>query len=164
MSTIDRSPARLSARLGLAAGAVALAAGGLYAPPALPVAVLGLASFVAGVRRGSWSTVTLGALLLLAGAMAGGIYGAPVEVLLAGVTAAVLAWDLGQYAIGVGEQLGREADTVRIEAVHAATSALAGSVVALFGYGLYRTVSGAFPLAAFVFLAVAGILIAVALS
>lgn len=164
MSPIDRSPTRFSGRIALAAAVVAAGVGGLYAPPALLIALPGLAPFAAGIARGSWTGVTLGAVALFAGTVTGGVYGAPVEPLLVSATAAVLAWDAGQYAIGVGDQLGREADTVRIEAAHAATSTIAGAVVALFGYSLYRTVSGTYPLAAFVFLTVAALLIAVALS
>ena len=51
--------------------------------------------------------------------------GEPSVVLLAGV-GAVVAWDAGEHAIGVGEQLGPAASTWRCELPHVVATALVG--------------------------------------
>ncbi|MGM0592409.1 MAG: DUF7519 family protein [Halobacteriota archaeon] len=73
---------------------------------------------------GSRGVVKAGAALVFLGVLAAGVLEA-VEVgyLLAGAAASVVAWDLGEHAINVGEQLGRDASTWRGESVHAAASA-----------------------------------------
>jgi hypothetical protein len=76
----------------------------------------------------------------------------------------VLAWDVGGSAISVGAQLGRDADTVRLEAVHIAASTALGAVVVGVGYGLYRAGPGEQPVVALVLLVVAAVLLVEALS
>lgn len=60
---------------------------------------------------------------------------------LTATAGAVLAWDLGEHAIGVGEQLGRDAGTLPVELTHGAGSLLAGGAAVLAG----RTVAGVGP-------------------
>lgn len=164
MRPIDRSPARLGRWASIVAALVALASSGLYSWVALAVGVLGLGLLVVGLGRGIDGPVTGGAFCLFVGAIVAGAQGAPVGPVLIGATAAVLAWDFGGSAIGVGAQLGRDADTARLETVHIAASALVGVVVAGVGFGLYRAGTGGKPVVALVLLVIAAVLLVEALD
>lgn len=164
MRPVDRSPARLSQWASAGAGLVALASSGLYSWPALAAGSFGLLLLLVGLVRGANASVSVGAFGLFGGAVIAGAQGAPILPVLVGVTFAVLAWDVGGNAISVGAQLGREADTVRVEAVHATASVVVGVVVAGVGFGLYRTATGGQPIAALVFLVLAAVLLVEALS
>lgn len=156
-------PAQLSGAVALAAGVLAAGAGGFYSWPALAAGVVGLLLLVAGLVRARDGVVTLGAAALLACGLVAGVRGAPVPATLASVAAAVVAWDVGRNALGVGRQLGREGDTWRLEVVHAAASAGVAAVTVLVGYGLFRTATGGQPAAALVFLLLAAVLLVEAL-
>ena len=164
MRPVDRSPARLSAWASAGAGLVALASTGLHSWPALAAGTLGLLALVVGLARGTRSRVSLGAFGLLGGVLLAGAQGAPVLPVLVGVTFAVLAWDAGGSAVSIGAQLGRDADTRRLEVVHLASSLAVGAVVAGLGYGLYRVAAGGQPVAALVLLVVAAVLLVEAID
>lgn len=159
-----RSPTRLSRLVSLGAGAVALVTSGFYAWPALTVGTAGLALLGAGLAVGAAARVTLGAVGLLVAGVVAGVAGAPVLPVLVAVAAAAVAWDVGQTAVDLGEQLGREADTRRLEATTAAVSVGVGAVTVAAGYGLYRIGGGGLPIEALAFLAVAAVLLATALE
>jgi hypothetical protein len=161
---VDRSPTRLGRWASVIAGLLALVSSGFYSWPALVAGALGLVLLVVGVVRGTNRTVSVGAFGLFAGAVLAGAQGAPVIPVLASVTASVLAWDFGNHAIGLGAQLGPEADTLRLEAVHLTASTAVGAVVAAVGFGLYRTGTGEQPVAALVLLVVAAVLLVEALG
>jgi hypothetical protein len=164
MTAVRRGPARLS-RWGSAGAAVlALGTSGFYSWPALTAGVVGLTLLVVGLRRGANTAVTAGAFgLFLAGIVAGS-QGAPVLPVLISVTCSVLAWDSGRNAVSIGTQLGREADTRRIEAVHMAASTAVGLMTVGLGYGLYRAGTGNQPVTALFFLLVAAVLLVEALD
>ena len=164
MTPIDRSPARLSRWASLVAALVALVSSGFYSWPALVTGTLGLGLLGVGLARGRITGVTVGAFGLFAGAILAGAQGAPVIPVLIGVTFAVLAWDLGGSAISIGDQLGRDADTVRLEAVHMTGSIAVGVVTAGVGFGLYQTGDSGQPVAALVFLVIASVLLVAALD
>lgn len=136
---VVRAPSRLGQVVALVAAAVGVVLTAPFAALALPFAVAGLAVvagslFVAHSR--GWLSVGVGLILL--GAIISGGYGAvPVELMLVGVAAALLAFDVGQYTIGVGEQLGRQAPTRRLEVTHATASAIALTVASAFVYAVY---------------------------
>ena len=159
MRAVDRSPARFSQWSSAGAGLVAVVSTGIYSWPALATGTLGLVLLVGGLVRGARRAVTLGALGLFVGAILAGSQGVPILPVLVGVTAAVLARDVGGTAIGIGAQLGREADTVRLEAVHVATSTVVGVVVTVAGVAIYRAGVGGRPILALVLLVVAAVLL-----
>lgn len=165
MSTtpIDRSPVRLGSGTAIALALVAWFAVGIYAVPAFVAGVPGVALLVIGTTRGTHWPVTLGAVLLFASALLAGVWGAPALALLVGTAMSVLAWDTAGTAIDLGEQLGREAATVRVQAAHIGASALVGLVTIGISYGIYRSVAGGQPLAALVFLLLAALLLTEAL-
>jgi len=162
-SAVARPPARLSGAVAAGAGLLAAGVAGFYSWPALGAGAVGIGLLVAGLVRGQESAVTLGATALLAGGLAAGARGAPAGATLASVAATVVAWDVGRRAIGVGRQLGREADTRRLEVVHAAASAGVAAVTAVVGYGLFRAATGDQPAAALAFLLIAAVLLVEAL-
>jgi len=162
--TVDRRPSRTGAGLALAPALVAALAGGLYTWPALLVGAAGLLGLAVGLVRGSRSAVTLGGTGLFAGAVLAGAEGAPVGPVLVGATAAVVAWDVATTAVSVGEQLGRDAETGRLEATHALASAGVGAVTVGLAYGVYLTGAGGRPVAALLFLLVAAVLLVAALD
>jgi len=72
-------------------------------------------------------------------------------------------WDFGEQAINVGEQLGREADTERLELTHAAASTIIAVAAGGVGYGIYLAGAGNQPMTALVFLLVAAVALTSAL-
>ncbi|MFB6136120.1 MAG: hypothetical protein ABEJ04_05125 [Halobacteriaceae archaeon] len=149
---VDHAPARLSSALSLLFGLVSAAASAALPTVSLPVGVLGIGALGAGLVADSRRLVTAGAGGLFAAALAGGAFGLPVELVLVGVAASVLAWDVGENAISVGHQLGRGSDTSRGELVHAAASTVVGALVTVVGYVLYRLATGGQPVVALVLL------------
>lgn len=163
MSDIVRAPAVLSSGVAAAVAAGSVVAAGAFSWSALGVGTAGLLVLAVGLQRGSNGAVTLGAATLAVGSFLAGIDGAPALPVLLGVTGAVLAWDVGTGAITLGNQLGRAAETRRLEAVHVTASAAVGTTTVGLGYGLFLAGSGGQPIAAVVFLLVAAVLLVVAL-
>ncbi len=153
--TIDRSPARVSQLLSVIAASAALGASALFGGVGALFGLLGLLLVAVGVVRGSRRLVTIGGFVLLAGILAGSLASAPPELLLPGAIATVLAWDFGEQAINVGEQLGREANTQTLEIMHAASSTIVGIAAGALGYSVYLAGGGGKPVTALVFLLIA---------
>jgi hypothetical protein len=161
--SIDRSPARTSQLLSLVAGSVAIGAAALASADGGLAALAGVLLVGVGVARGSRRFVTVGSFVVLLGVLLGGLTAAPPELLLPGTMAAVLAWDFGEQAINVGEQLGREADTERLELAHAAASTVVAVAGGGVGYAIYLVGAGNQPMTALVFLLVAAVALTSAL-
>ena len=145
MNRITRAPTYLSSGLSLGAALVAAAAMAVQSEIALLCCLVGVAALGGGLVTGTQPFVTAGALGLLAGTIAGGIAGAPPLATLVAVTGAILAWDLGGTAIVLGEQLGREAPTARLELFHAAGSTVVGVATVAVGFVVYETATGGQP-------------------
>jgi hypothetical protein len=112
---------------------------------------------------GARPLVTVGALAVFVAALAAGVNGAPPAILLGAVLAAVLAYDFGGTAVDLGEQLGRESDTRRLELLRLATSSLAGVVAATTSYLVYLVGASGQPLSAVVLLLITVFVLFVAL-
>lgn len=160
---IVRSPARLSASLSITAAAVAAGTSAIASTAGLPLGALGFLLVLAGVLLGSRRAVTLGAASLLVAVLVGGLSTVAPYLLLPGMMATVLAWDLGEQAINVGEQLGREAETTQLEVTHAAGSTIVAVGAGGLGYGIYLFASGSQPVTALVFLLLAAVVLTSAL-
>ena len=156
---IDRRPARFSGALAVGAAIIAVVAAGRYSVAGGAAGLTGLVALAAGLRVGRRVGVSVGAVGLVAGVVYGGVLGGRPLVLLVGVAAAAIAWDAGGTAVDVGAQLGREADTVRVELVHAAGSLAVGAATIGVGYAVYLTASGGQPMAALLLLLVAVVLL-----
>ena len=161
---VDRSPARLSATLALLTGLVGVVATAIAGLLGAIVAAPGLLFVFYGVTRGSRRAVTVGSFVLFVGALVGPVTGSDGPAVLVAVAAIVLAWDLGEHAINVGAQLGREADTRNGEVAHAAASTVIGAGAAALGYLLYVVASGQKPLTALVLLLFSAIVLTSLLS
>ncbi|WP_049898739.1 DUF7519 family protein [Halococcus agarilyticus] len=138
---IDDAPARASIAIALAAslaGALALA----VSTPSLTAGVLGFVLVALGLARGWRTAVTLGGAGLFCGVVLAGLVGAPASVVVFATAATVVAWDVATFGIEVGEELGREADTRRLELVHAGASSVVAAIPAGIGLALFRTASG----------------------
>ncbi|MFB6138935.1 MAG: hypothetical protein ABEJ26_00710 [Halosimplex sp.] len=132
--------------------------------PGMAGAVVLALGLVPARGRGSRRLVKVGTGLCLLSVLAVGVVRKPAlgALLVAGV-ATVLAWDVGENAIGLGAQLGRRAETKRVELLHGVASAAVGAVAVLAG----RTVDGVgtvgLPLGAFALLVIGLVLLAAAL-
>jgi hypothetical protein len=128
-------------------------------PTAVGIGVLATGLFVAGLRRESTGLVDAAAGTLVAALLVAGVFGAPAELLVVSTAAAVLAWDVADNALTVGEQLGRNARTERLELVHAAATLTVAIVGSAFAYGVFRLAGGGRPLLAVVLLLLGATLI-----
>jgi hypothetical protein len=164
VNDIDRSPAVVSTALAVGAGLLSLLGSTLGSVVGALPAAIGLAVLGVGLVRASRAVVTAGAGLLFVGVLLSGASGAGAEPLLIGTIGAIVAWDVGENGIGIGQQLGRAADTRRAELVHAASSLVVGAVTAGLGYGVYRGAASGQPLTALVFLLVGAVVLVSALG
>ena len=123
----------------------------------------GVVVFGSGLYLGTRRVLLLGDILVLFGVLISGLFGASSLVLLTSVTLTVLAWDLGEQAIGLGEQLGPEANTLRGEVVHVSAGVLVATVGGGIGYALFVVSTGGQPLTAVVILLLAVVILASAL-
>jgi hypothetical protein len=155
----DDGPTQLSGFLASALGVLVTGASGPYDGVALVLCVVGTALVLVGIVRGSRGGVTVGCVGLLFGALAAGVQDAPTVVMLFSVTASVLAWDTGQTAIDLGEQLGRGADTRRLELTHLFGSVAVGTVTAVVGYLALQIGTGGQPVSVLLGLLVAALLL-----
>lgn len=162
-AAIDRSPTRLSGSVAVLAAVLAFATVGAYSWPALAAGAAGVALIVAGLLVGSEPAVTGGAAALAGGVLVGGVEGVPALLVLFAAALAVLAWDAATFAVGLGRQLGRAADTARLEAVHLAATVSVGAATVGVGYALFRTAGGGLPVTALVFLLLGAVLLSAAL-
>lgn len=140
--TVDDSPAALSSVLGAGIGLLGAVTAGLYAPLALAASAVGFVSLAAGLLVGRPTLISLGAVGILVGAMLAGWVGASPAVVVFAVAAAILSWDLARFAVGLGEQLGSEATTVRLELVHAVASIGVGVGAILLGAVAFAVAGG----------------------
>jgi len=159
----DDGPAYLSAGLALALAGVATLGLLTASATGLVAGVVAVALLAPGVTLGERRLVDGGAAALLLGVAAAGIEGAPPVSLVVAAVATVAAWDAGENAISVGEQLGRAADTRRAELVHAgATLGLAAGTGAL-GVAAFTFTTSSQPTATVATLVVAVIALTAAL-
>ncbi|MFB6154501.1 MAG: hypothetical protein ABEJ22_01310 [Haloferacaceae archaeon] len=163
MGEVTRSPSLLSVTLSLVAATVSLVAGAVVGSLGLSASALGVVLVGVGVFRGSRRLLTAGTAGLLVGLVVAGAAGAPPLLLVLGAASAVVSWDVGEHGIGVGEQLGREADTTRVELVHATLSLVVALLTVVVSYGAYRAATGGQPVTALVFLLVGAVALVAAL-
>ncbi len=139
---IDRTPTPRSAIGAVAFAAIASAMLALASIDGAVLAFAGTIVLAVGVWLARLRIVSAGSLLLVGGIVAAGVTGATAEPLLVAAVCVVLAWDLAETAIELGDRIGRDASTARFEAVHAATSLAVGVGSAAVGYGLYVATAG----------------------
>lgn len=161
MTEIARRPTVASSVAAAVAVLVAVLAAGSQAASALGFAAVGGLVFAVGLALGRHRAVDVGALVVLFGIVAGGLEATAVEPMIVAAVALVVAWDLANGAIALGNQLGREAETRRLEAVRASSSLLVGLLSGTVGYAAYVFGGSGQPVAAVALLVVAAVLIVV---
>lgn len=138
---LDFGPTVLSSRIAVAAAVFAVLTSGPYSGLALPMSLAGLAFVAVAVyRANSRRWLSLGVVSLFLGIALADMFGPPnlgVGLFLVSVTATIVAWDVGQHAITIGEQFGRQAPTRRGELVHAGSSVIVGILGSTLAYGVY---------------------------
>ncbi|EMA54025.1 DUF7519 family protein [Halococcus thailandensis] len=140
-SAIDHAPPRTSTAIGIGVAVVGTLSLALSGPAAV-VGAVGVVGFAVGLRSSSRAAVTLGAAGLFCGTVLAGLAGAPSPLLLAATAATVVAWDVAEFGIDLGETVGRAATTRRAEFVHAGTSGALALVGAGGGSIVYRLAGG----------------------
>lgn len=158
----DTGPSNLGQALTLAA-ALAAAVSLLPSLPAVGLGAVGVGLFALALRRHSRRALGVGVATLVLALLVGGVYGTPPELLVVSTGATILAWDVGDTALAVGEQLGRRARTERLELVHAAAGLAVAVVGGAVAYGVFRLAGGGRPLLAVVLLLFGGTVIVAAL-
>lgn len=151
------TPPQLSVVLSLSLGSLAvvfLGAGSLAGGAVALVGVSLLASALVVVS--TRLSVLAGGAFVLALVVAG-IMGGSAAPLVGGTILSVAAWDVADHGIGLGRQVGREAETARNELVHAVGSLAVGSVSGAVAFGVYFGAAGGQPATALVFLLVGGV-------
>ena len=159
---VERSPALLSAAVAVVAAAAASVL--LAVSPLLLLAsAVGTALVVVAVVRGSRRALVAGTGSHFAGLLLAGVYGMAPGYVLAAALLVVLAWDVGEYALTIGREVGRAPPTLRVEVVHVAGSVAVYSLAATVGYVLYRSTTGGQPMLTLVALVVGGMALLYAL-
>lgn len=164
MSEIVRRPTRVASVAAVVAALLAVGLAGLGSRSGLVVAALGALGLAAGLARGNRRAVDGGCLLAFVGVVIGGLGADAVEPTVIATVATVVAWDLGQDAVDLGDQLGREASTARLEGVHVFSSVLVGLLSATLGYAVYVFAADGQPVAVVVFLLLAACFVTMGLG
>lgn len=159
---LDRRPSGTGTALALLAAVVVVAAL-TPAGAGLPIAAGGLVVLAVALYRASPALLGGGATLQFVGVLVGGLAGAPPEPVLVAAAGTVVAWDVGEHALVLGDQLGRTARTDRAELVHAAASASVAAVGAGLAYLAFVGVDRGQPTLALVLLLLGGVILAAAL-
>lgn len=161
---IDTRPSRRSGAVAIAWSLVVALITGLVAWMALAIGIVGATMVAIGVSRGSRRAVAVGIVASLVAVIVAGAAGGSTGIVLLGGLGAVLALDAGVYAIDLGQQLGRDAQTASLEAYHLASSATVGIGVLTVGYAIYVLSPGGYPVLALVLLIVAAGLVVIAIE
>ncbi|THE63385.1 hypothetical protein D8Y22_18785 [Salinadaptatus halalkaliphilus] len=161
---LTHRPSVASSVVAVAAAGFGALLAGLGSVNGLAIGAVGGAVLGVGLIRGHRTAVDIGALAVFAGVVIGGLGSTAVEPTVLGTIATVLAWDLAHGGIGLGEQLGRESPTRRLEAVLFVSSLSVGLVSGLLGYAVSLVGAGALPVDAVVLLVTAAALLTVALG
>jgi hypothetical protein len=118
----DHAPTRLGSALAVGAAGLAAVTGTGGSGGWVMLAPAGAVVVTGGLWRGDRRLVTAGCGALLCAALVTGLSGgAPARTVLA-VAATMVAWDIGEHAVTLGDQLGRRANTWRLELLHAAVA------------------------------------------
>lgn len=134
----------------------------------LLVGMLGTGTVAQGLLllRSRWSrrVVTLGTAVVGASALAAGaLRETPTVTLFAAVAATMVAWDAAEQAIGLGEQVGPDADTATVELLHIASSTAVGTTAVGVAVGAASVDGVDLPIGGVVLLLTAAVVLVLAL-
>lgn len=159
----EDGPTRLSGALAVAAAAATAVLAGQTSGVALAVGLLGVALVAGGLTVDVARYVGYGAIAAFGAAMAAGAAGADPIPVVAATLGAVASWDLGEQALALGEQVGRDAPTASAELGHAAVTLAVGLAAAVGVLAVYRLGTVGLTTTAVVALSLAALLLAGAL-
>lgn len=163
MSVIDRSPTTPGRIIAFLAATVAFLTTLTGRSGSIGVGLVGAGLLALGVFAGNRNAIDLGALGLFAGVVFAAAWSTSPVLPLIGAVATVVAWDAAENGLTLGQQLGRDAETGRAEAVHAAVTLGVGVTAAIGAYAVYRLSAGNQPLPALVLLLFAAVVLTAAL-
>lgn len=169
-ATGDSGPVEPTRRPSAASAAIAVCAAFAAVGALLPIlsiglglTVVGAVSVVVGVAGTRRRYVTLGSGLQAAGIILAAVTGTAVLQIVIALGAAVVAWDVGQHAIGVGKQVGAGAVVMRGEIVRALASVAVVVATIAIATIIYSVVGGEYPVTALGSLLLAAVLFLVVL-
>lgn len=123
-------------------GSFSLLAGALVGAIAVASALAVSISIIGGVRAlGSAAGIQLAAAGVFIAALAAGIAGSPVLVVFGGVAASLLVWDLGEFAVTLGVEIGHLGSTRRGEIVHTVGATVIAALAVVIGTGAVLVMS-----------------------
>lgn len=117
---------------------VALAVAGGVGPVGVAFAGLGALLVVAGLAAWRRPLVLVGAAATAGAVLYAGATGLGTPSVLAAGAGAVVAYDLGENALSLREQVGDAAPTARVELLHAVGSVVLATTAAALGYAVFR--------------------------
>lgn len=164
MTEFVPKPPRLAASVASIAAVVAVVLTAFGGGTAVGIATLGLPLLAIGALRGRRVLVSLGGILVVFGAIVGGTNGAPAPAVLAAVAASFVAWDVAEFGINVGEQVGRVARTRNAILAHAAGTTIVAAGTTLTGVAIFTNSPSGRPLTALLLLLSGAVIIAAALT
>lgn len=164
MTEFVPKPPRLAGSLASIAAVVAVGLSAIGGGTGAGIAAVGVPVLAIGAVRGRRLLVSAGGLLVVGGAIVGGTIGAPAPSVLAAVAASFVAWDVAEYGIDLGEQVGRVARSRNAILTHAASTSLVAALTTLAGVAIFRTSPSGRPLTALLLLLAGAVIIAIALT
>lgn len=123
-------------------GSFSLLAGALVGAIAVASALAVSIGITGGVRAlGTAAGTQLAAAGVFVAALAAGIAGSPVLVVFGGVAASLLVWDLGEFAVTLGVEIGHLGSTRRGEIVHTVGATVIAVLAVAIGTGAVLVMS-----------------------
>lgn len=159
-----RRPSRRSVATAGAAGSFAVVASVPGGPAATAIAFAGVLAVLAGVWTARYRVVDGGGLVAFGGVVVAALSGAGAVPVVFGSVAAVVAWDSATNSVTLAEQVGRGADTARVETLHALFSAAVGVAGGGLAFVLFRVGPTRQPVTTLFVLLLAAAVLVVALN
>jgi len=151
------APTRTSALLAVLAGVGSVVVGtspiGTSAVAPLAAGVVGVLLLTQGLLQAARSWLAAGTLALVGATTMVAFAASDPLPSLGGAALAFVAWDCGEYAVGLGEQVGRRGATARQELRNAGTSVAVAAVAVGAGWATLAVAPGGVPVVALAVLA-----------
>jgi hypothetical protein len=154
----DLAPTRTSAAI----GGVTAASAVLVAATTRLELLLGVVSVLVvsqGLLQGTRSWLAAGVIGLVATTVVATLGEIAVLRALGAVALSFVAWDCGEYAIGLGETIGRHGSTTKQELRHAGSSIAVGGCSIALGWSVISLSPAGVPVVALVILSVGVVLL-----
>lgn len=164
MSEFDARPPSLAVAPAAVAAALVVLPVAAGSTVGLVLAGPGVAAVVYGAHTATRSYVTLGGALAFLGVAVAAASGLPTALALPAGVAALVAYDTGEHAVGLGVDVGADATVTQSVAVHTAGSVAVASLAAGLGYAVYQFGPTSLPVTGLLALLFASVFLAYALG